>query len=437
MSLVDVASETDDCAARVAAPVGGEQAGEGGDEVDAAIVADRLRHILDLGRALDQPEVVAEPLDERAADRNRALEGVDGRLIAELVADSRQQAALRGHQLRAGVVDHEAAGAIRILGLADAEADLAHRGRLLIAEDAGHRHAIQRATLDVTVGLAARSNLGQHLTRHTDRLQQVVVPIQRLEVHQHRARRVGHVGDVDAAIRPAGEPPGHERVDVAEERIAGLGLLQRAGDVVEDPAHLRAGEVGGQRQTRLVAEAILAAIPGELVDDMVGASVLPDDGVVERLAGAPVPDDGRLTLVGDADRGDILLADKTLGERALDDCLRVMPDLARAVFDPARLWVDLLVLHLLNGNDVAGVVEDHAARARRPLVDRRDVLLVGHMVPPLRCFPNAIGRADANRPRAQRPRHAVVARAPWAAAASASRGSRRRTRRPRRRVAGQ
>ena len=35
-----------------------------------------------------------------------------------------------------------------------------------------------------------------------------------------------------------------------------------------------------------------------------GAAVLPDDRVVDRLAGLAVPDDRRLALVGDADRGD-------------------------------------------------------------------------------------------------------------------------------------
>ena len=37
----------------------------------------------------------------------------------------------------------------------------------------------------------------------------------------------------------------------------------------------------------------------------VGARVLPDDRVVDRLAGLAVPDHGRLALVGDADRRDV------------------------------------------------------------------------------------------------------------------------------------
>ena len=48
--------------ARVVAPVGREQAGERRHEVHAAVVGHGARELLDLGRALDQAEVVAQPL---------------------------------------------------------------------------------------------------------------------------------------------------------------------------------------------------------------------------------------------------------------------------------------------------------------------------------------------------------------------------------------
>ena len=71
--------------ARVAPPVRREQAREGRHEIAAAVVLDRQRERLDLGRAADQPDVVAEPLHERAGDRDRALERVRRLGRAELV----------------------------------------------------------------------------------------------------------------------------------------------------------------------------------------------------------------------------------------------------------------------------------------------------------------------------------------------------------------
>jgi hypothetical protein len=49
VALVDEARQAGDDPARVAAPVGGVQAGEGGHEIDAAVVLDGVRQFLDLG----------------------------------------------------------------------------------------------------------------------------------------------------------------------------------------------------------------------------------------------------------------------------------------------------------------------------------------------------------------------------------------------------
>ena len=80
--------------------------------------------------------------------------------------------------------------------------------------------------------------------------------------------------------------------------------------------------------------------------ELVGARVLPDDRVVDRLAGRAVPDDCRLALVGDAQRGDVARRRRPV-ERPSDHLLRALPDLHRVVLDPARLGIDLLVLLLV------------------------------------------------------------------------------------------
>ena len=82
MGLVGEAGEAEDRAARVRAPVRGEQAGERRHDVHAAVVVDGLASA-STSRALDDAEVVAQPLHERAGDRDRALERVARRLVAE------------------------------------------------------------------------------------------------------------------------------------------------------------------------------------------------------------------------------------------------------------------------------------------------------------------------------------------------------------------
>ena len=199
-----------------------------------------------------------------------------------------------------------------------------------------------------------------------------VVPLHGVQVHQHGAGGVGDVGDVLAAVDTAGQVPDDPGVHGAEEDVAGLGALAQALDVVEQPAGLGTGEVGGQRQARLAAEAVLADVAAELLAEGVGAGVLPDDGVVDGLTGVLVPQQRRLALVGDADGLDVVAGDAGLRDGPGDDLLDVGPDLGGVVLDPARLREDLLVLLLVDGDDAAVAVEDDAAAGGGALVDGRD-----------------------------------------------------------------
>ena len=204
---------------------------------------------LDLRGGRDHPQVVAQPLHQRAGDGDRALERVDRLVVADLVADGGEQAVLGVDDLLAGVQDHEVAGAVGVLRLAGLERRLAEGRGLLVAEDAGDRDAAEQALFTaVAVDLGGGLDLGQHGHRNAHVGRDLVVPAQGVEVHQHGAGGVGDVGDVHAAVDAAGQVPEDPGVDVAEDQVAGLGLGAGTLDVVEDPLDLGAREVGRQRQ---------------------------------------------------------------------------------------------------------------------------------------------------------------------------------------------
>ena len=290
-----------------------------------------------------------------------------GAQVADLVADRGEQAVGRRHRPVAGVEQHEAAGAVRALALAAGEARLPEQRRVLVAQRAGHRQAGELAA-GLAVDLGGGPDLRQHRPRNAHRVEQYVVPLERLEVHQHRPAGVGHVGDV-----AAGEVPDEPGVHRPEQRLAGLGALAQAVDVVEQPADLGPGEVGGQGQAAAVAEAVLPLVPGQLLDQVVGADVLPVDRVLHRDAGGAVPHHGRLALIGDAERDEVRHRELRLAERLLDDLPHVVPDLDGVVLDPARAGEDLVVLLLPHGHDSRALVEHDAAGRGRALVDGGDV----------------------------------------------------------------
>ena len=156
----------------------------------------------------------------------------------------------------------------------------------------------------VTPKSSAQSfTVGQQCGRDAQDLQQLGVPLVLLDVVDQRARGVGRVGGMHLA---AGQPPDQETVDRAGQQFA---ASRRACARL---SHCRAARRSWCRRNRDRAAARSFCVNFfsrpcllQLLAERRGAPVLPDDGVVDRLAGRLVPDDDGFALVGDADRRDV------------------------------------------------------------------------------------------------------------------------------------
>src|SRR5581483_12156499 len=277
------------------------------------------------------------------------------------------QAALRRHGRLAGVLEEEAAGAVGVLRLPGVPARLPEERRLLVARDAGNR---QRRAEDRRRGLgddaAAVDDARQDGGGYAEFAEHPFVPVAIAQVEQHRARGVGGVDDV---ARAAGEVPDEPAVDGTEGELAGLGAaLQASASVVEQPAQLRAGEVGVDDEARARAHLVREAAGPQLVAEGRGAPALPDDGIADRAAGGALPQERRLALVGDADRRNVAGGRAGGLERALRGIELRRPDRLRVVRDPAGPRVDLRELDRRLRHRPRGAVEEDGARARGALI---------------------------------------------------------------------
>ena len=99
------------------------------------------------------------------------------------------------------------------------------------------------------------------------------------------------------------------------------------------------------------------------------APVLPDDRIVDRLAGGAVPDDGGLALIGDADAGDIVRGEAGLGHRLAHGRDRRLPDFLRVVLDQTRRRKDLPQFLLRGGERLEAGIERDRARRGGALID--------------------------------------------------------------------
>ena len=112
-------------------------------------------------------------------------------------------------------------------------------------------------------------------------------------------------------------------VDRAEDRPL------RPLDVAQQPLDLGRREVGVDRQPGPLAHQRLVPGRAQLVAALGGATVLPDQRAVDRLAARRVPGDDGLALVGDPDPVELGALDPGVGDRLGGDPPRHLPDLAR------------------------------------------------------------------------------------------------------------
>src|SRR5438094_2618863 len=132
------ALEADEEAARAWIPVRRAQSGERRHEVNVVVGLDAPRDRIGLLGTLDQPKTVTQPLHRRAGDECAALERV-AQPLAGVPGDRREQSLRWWRGANAGVLEEEAAGAVRVVRLARRETRLSEARGLLIAREYGHR----------------------------------------------------------------------------------------------------------------------------------------------------------------------------------------------------------------------------------------------------------------------------------------------------------
>ena len=289
--------------AGVRIPVRRTDPGKGGHHIDAG----RIRHcrgiFLRLGSCFDHTHLVSEPLDPGACDKDTPLQRVSGFLV-QPGGNGRDQPVLRTDRPVTGMHEKEAARAKRILDLPLSETALPEECRLLIPGAAGDRQfSVQQEGIAHAVHMTGWKNLRQHCGGNSEDIQQFAVPAPFMDIEQHRARSIGVIRGVNA---PLGEIPDEPAVHGAERQLSRFRSGPCTLHMIQDPGNLGRGEIGIRHKSRFLPDLIHKATGAEFLDRIGRAPALPDNGIIQRLARFPIPDDRGLSLICDTDRGDIL-----------------------------------------------------------------------------------------------------------------------------------
>ena len=190
------------------------------------------------------------------------------------------------------------------------EAAVTEQRRLLVTRHTHDgRHVGHDVARDAAVVARAPANLGHHGTRDVKERQQVIVPVQRMNIEERCAAGIGVVGGKGLAAGEVVDEPG---IDGAKHEVARRRALACAVNVVENPLHLGGREIRVERKAGAGTHQLLAALLDQLVDQRCGATALPHDGVIDGLAAYAVPHHRGLALVGDTDGGDAIGMDAAL-----------------------------------------------------------------------------------------------------------------------------
>ena len=128
------------------------------------------------------------------------------------------------------------------------------------------------------------------------------------------------------------------------------GSFPGARDVLKDPTHFGSGKIGVDDQTRFLLDERHQAVCSHLIADRSGPTVLPNNGMADGFTRLTVPNDSGLALVGDADGGNIFVADGRTANSVSRDTNLACPYFVRIVFDPSRLREKLGKFFLGNGD---------------------------------------------------------------------------------------
>jgi hypothetical protein len=121
--------------AGIASPIGSEQPGEGGHDIDSSTVGNRFSHRIDLGSAFDDLKVVTYPLYQRTGNCDRAFQCITGRFSRFLIGNCGKQSPRGETGNLARIGQEKTPRTVGAFPLSSRKARLTEQGRLLVSED--------------------------------------------------------------------------------------------------------------------------------------------------------------------------------------------------------------------------------------------------------------------------------------------------------------
>ena len=332
---------------RIRPPPGCRKAGERRDAQHACGILGRDG--VEFRGGPDEPEVL-DPVHRRRRRVHLPIEAVR-QLAPRTPGDGCRKPGGRPLGRLAGVREQERAGAERALRLSRLEAVLGEERGLLVDDEPADRDATsERGRL--ADDLVAGDDPRHPLVGEPEVVEQLLIPLSRVEVGEERSARGGDVAD-----ELTGQVVHHPGVGGRDDA--------RCRHVPPQPGHLRGGEVRIDDEAGLRRDPLLHSI--EFRADAFRPAVLPDNRVRKGLPRLGVPGQHRLALVGERDDVD---GNPGLGDGLSAGVQYGIQHLVGVLLDTPAIEVGGADGELGNAEHPALTIDDYGLRPGSALINR-------------------------------------------------------------------
>ena len=157
--------------------------------------------------------------------------------------------------------------------------------------------------------------------------------------------------------RTLGELPDQPGLHRSEQQLALLCKLSRPLNIIENPLDLRRRKIRVNDQSCLLTVCLLESLRLQCIRNVRCSAALPHDRIIDRFSCLLVPDNRRLTLIGDTDRRNICRRRADHVHRLNRHAKHCRPDLIGIVLHPARIRKKLPKLFLCHRTDLSLLVK--------------------------------------------------------------------------------
>ena len=202
-------------------------------------------------------QLISEPLDRSTCNKYGTFQNISD-LSVKAPSDRRNQSVLGKYRLISCIHQKETTGSICILGLTFLKAGLTEQRRLLITGRTSHRDSsTEKGRICLTINLAGLFYLRKHTLRNIQLLQDLIIPLQSIDVEHHGSGCIGIIGYMNSTLGQLPDQPGFHGT---EEKFSLLRPFTCTFHIIQDPFHFGCGKIRINNKSCFLTEFLLKAL---------------------------------------------------------------------------------------------------------------------------------------------------------------------------------